>query len=125
MMIQAIEAGADGAMPKNASHNELLKAVEVVCEGGEYFGHEVTKAMLQKYRARNSASSPKSSTLTARELEVLKLFAQSKSYKEIASELSISTHTVESHKNNILKKLKLKTVVDLAKYALREGFVDE
>ncbi len=62
--------------------------------------------------------------LTQREIEVIKLFAERLSFKEIANKLIISTRTVETHKKNILTKLELKNTVDLVKYAILNGISD-
>jgi two-component system response regulator NreC len=61
--------------------------------------------------------------LSARELEVLKLFAQSMTNSEIAENLFISIRTVETHKNNIMRKLNLRTTVDMVKFALRNNLI--
>lgn len=62
--------------------------------------------------------------LSAREMEVLKLFAQSMTNKEIADRLFISVRTVESHKNNIMRKINLKSTVDMVKFAIRNNLTD-
>jgi len=124
MMVQAVEAGANGALPKNAPQEDLIQAIESVYQGKDYFGDSVSQALVQKFLHNKNNESP-ISLLSEREIEVIKLFAQSKSYKEIASILFISPNTVESHKVNILKKLNLKTIVDIAKFALKNGLVED
>jgi two-component system response regulator NreC len=72
----------------------------------------------------NEARKEREKSLSTREMEVLKLFAQSFTNKEIADRLFISVRTVESHKNNIMRKINLKTSVDMVKFAIRNNLVD-
>ena len=62
-------------------------------------------------------------TLSEREMDVLKLFAESYTNQEIADKLFISTRTVESHKNNIMRKINLRTIVDFVKFAIRNNLI--
>jgi DNA-binding NarL/FixJ family response regulator len=70
-----------------------------------------------------SGKTPSLPTLTERELEVVKLVAEGYLNKEIADKLNISIRTVDTHKNNILQKLKLKSTVELVKYAIRHDLI--
>jgi len=119
-IFNAIKAGASGYLPKTANRTELIGAVRQVYQGNEYFDPTISNIILKSYirqaKHDNVASGQK---LTARETEILRLFAGGRSNTEIADELFISVRTVESHKNHIMQKFELKSTVDLVKFAIR------
>ena len=122
----ALKAGAKSYLPKNTNRHELIEAVEIVYQGGEYFNEFISNIILKSYIKKAKAESTdedKQALLTNREKEVLTLFAEGLSNQEIAEKLFISIRTVESHKNHIMQKFKLKSVVDLVKYAIRSGII--
>lgn len=124
----SIEAGAKGYLPKTTSQAELLQAIQKVSTGAEYYNTEVSEVLLKSYiRKTKNASKEKEEPqiqLTKRESEIIVLFAEGLSNKEIADKLFISIRTVESHKNNIMQKLDLKSTVELVKYAIRHKMID-
>jgi DNA-binding NarL/FixJ family response regulator len=124
----SIEAGAKGYLPKTTSQAELLEAIHKVSTGSEYYNTEVSEVLLKSFiRKTKNASKEKDEPqvqLTKRELEIIVLFAEGLSNKEIADKLFISIRTVESHKNNIMQKLELKSTVELVKYAIRHKMID-
>lgn len=124
----SIEAGAKGYLPKTTTQKELLNAIHKIQNGGEYYNDDVSNIMLKSYikRTQNAGKEKeeKQVTLTRRENEILKHFAEGLSNKEIADKLFISIRTVESHKNNIMQKLELKSTVELVKYAIRNNIID-
>ncbi|MBK8807501.1 MAG: response regulator transcription factor [Bacteroidales bacterium] len=124
----AIEAGAKGYLPKTTSQDELINAIKKINSGGEYYNNDVSEVLLKSYikKTQNAAKhkQDKQVTLTKREAEILKSFAEGLSNQEIADRLFISIRTVESHKNNIMQKLELKSTVELVKYAIRNNIVD-
>ncbi len=123
-VFDALKAGALGYLPKNAKRVEILEAINKVYEGEEYLAESITSTVLKTYISRARRSEPdKNIELSKREIEIVELFSEGLTYKEIANHLYISTRTVESHKNNILEKLELKTIVDLVKYAIRNGII--
>lgn len=123
----ALKAGAKSYLPKNASRKELIEAVCKVYEGGEYFNETISNIILRSYvkkaKNENGESSKTQKLLTKREKQVLKLFAEGMSNGEIADKLFISVRTVESHKNHIMSKFQLKSVVDLVKFAIKNGIL--
>lgn len=128
-VLAALEAGVKGFLPKDSSQEELLDAIRTVFEGKEYFADSVAKTVLKAHvsHARNKLTErneQKKIPLTDRETEIVKLFFEGLSYKQIADRLFISRRTVESHKNNIMEKLELKSMTDLFKYALRNRIVE-
>jgi len=122
----AIQSGANGYLPKDTRRNELLEAIESICEGNDYFNKDISLTMLKSYVAKTKKASANESKpqLTRRELEIVKLIAEGYINKEIAERLSISIRTVDSHKTNIMQKLELKSAVDLVKYAIKEKLIE-
>ena len=126
-VFDSLKAGALGYLPKNAKRDEILQAIYKVNEGEEYIAESITNAVLKTYiskaRNLNYIDPIRNIELSKREIEIVELFSEGLSYKEIANRLYISTRTVESHKNNILEKLELKTIVDMVKYAIKNGII--
>lgn len=114
---EAMKAGAQAYVVKSAGIDELLRAIRAVLAGHRFLSPEVTSGMIP----RPSAESPPTSLLTAREKEVLRLLASGRRSTEIAASLDISVATVEVHRRNIRKKLRLNSVADLTRYAIRQG----
>jgi DNA-binding NarL/FixJ family response regulator len=127
-VFNALKAGARAYLPKNTTRQELEQAMQEVMEGGSYFGEPVSTLILKSYMrmAREDANEegPGEKDLTVREMDILRLFAEGKTNQEIARELFISIRTVESHKNHIMRKLEIRSVVDLVKFAIRKGIID-
>jgi RNA polymerase sigma factor (sigma-70 family) len=128
-VLASLEAGVKGFLPKDSSQDELLGAIHAVFEGKEYFADSVAKTVLNAHvnHARNKLNDrieTKKIPLTERETEIVKLFFEGLSYKQVADRLFISRRTVETHKNNIMEKLELKTMTDLFKYALKNRIVE-
>jgi len=126
-IFNAIKAGAMAYLPKNTNRKELITAIQQVAAGEEYFSEAVSNIILKSYVKKVKTDEEKSSAnkaLSKRELEILKLFAEGKSNKEIANSLFISTRTVESHKNHIMQKLELKSTVELIKFAIKNNIIE-
>jgi DNA-binding NarL/FixJ family response regulator len=120
----AIRAGADGYLLKEDAEVELFSAIDTVRQGKTYVSpllqEEVNNCWAQSCRGESRPLAP---TLTIRETEVLKLIGEGKAKKEIADLLSISIHTVEHHRENIMSKLNLKTSSGLVRYAIQKNLV--
>ena len=114
---QAMEAGADGYLLKEDADTELLKAVRTIREGNRFIS-----SLLSSELASLVTGKSKIGALTPRERQVAKLVAEGKSSKEIAELLYISVFTVRRHRESIMKKLDLKNVADLVRYALDHGY---
>ena len=127
-IFNSLKAGARGYLPKNTSRDELLEAIYTINRGEEFFGESISKIMLKSYikRATNE-DQPEDKThpiLTSREIEILKLYVEGLINKEISDKLDISIRTVETHKNHIMRKLGLKSTVELVKFAIRNKIAE-
>lgn len=117
----ALDAGAKGFVPKNAGGDELEFAINSILKGQTYLSPSITDQMFMK---GNNGNGPNPvSVLTKREVEILKLLADGKSNKEIGKMLFISSRTVDTHRSNILKKLKAKNNQELVKISIQAGLV--
>ncbi|ALS25145.1 response regulator [Paenibacillus naphthalenovorans] len=125
-LFRAIQAGASGYILKSAPHEELLAAIQSVAEGNAYLYPSATKRLMGEYleRLKQGENTGPFDTLSEREKEVLALVAKGYSNKEIADQLIISVKTVETHKSNVMEKLKLKTRPELVKFALKKGLLN-
>jgi two-component system response regulator NreC len=121
-VLNMFKAGAAGYMLKDCAFKDLAKAIRVVMSHKTYLSHEIADIVVKDYLA---SSSPTESSvfqrLSPREREVLQLIAEGKTSAQIADNLHISVKTVESHRQQIMIKLKIKSVAELTKYAIREG----
>ncbi len=122
---QAIAAGADGYVLKEDADKDLFVAIDTILEGRIYISHFLTDESWQDWaQIRRGKRAPSfSEPLTVREREILKLIAEGKSSKEIATLLCISIRTVERHRANVMDKLRVRRTADLVAYAIRKGYV--
>jgi DNA-binding NarL/FixJ family response regulator len=117
LVTRVLRAGARAFVVTDGSLEELQRAIQVTLDGRLFLSPELEGTIAQ------SLSEPVSllSTLTHREIEVLQLIAEGKSTRRVAETLSVSTKTVETHRQHIMAKLQLYSVAELTKYAIREG----
>jgi len=111
-----IKAGIKGFLTKSCSKKEILEAVDTIRDGGKFFCNKVVDIITTDEDFTYSE-------LSEREMEIVKLISKGKSSANIASTLNISVHTVNSHRKNILKKLRLKSPTELIIYAAERGWV--
>ena len=118
LVMRVLKAGARAFILTDGGLEELQRAVQASMEGRIYLspGLEATIA-----RSLGEPSSTASEILTHREIEVLQLLAEGKSTKRVAETLSVSTKTVETHRLHIMAKLRLYSIAELTKYAIRQG----
>jgi DNA-binding NarL/FixJ family response regulator len=121
---RAVQDGADGYLLKDSAVQDLVAAIEAVRAGRAYYSPPVQRELSELLRAHSAPPRPMD-TLTDREREVLQLVVKGLSTKDIASQLGISTRTVETHRANLMRKLNLKSVALLTQFAIREGLVKE
>jgi DNA-binding NarL/FixJ family response regulator len=115
---EMLNAGAVAYVDKYSALEELGRAVRCAMQGRIYLSRAVTAASEAPV---NSMAEP--GALSVREREVLALLAAGRRSREIAAQLSLSFHTVEVHRRNIMRKLRLHGVADLTRYAIREGLI--
>jgi RNA polymerase sigma factor (sigma-70 family) len=120
-----LQAGADGYVLKDATHDELMIAIQSVLEDKTYLSHSVSKKVIEGYLKAKEGQMPNSTLelLSPREREVLKLIAEGYKNKEIAADLCISIKTVEKHRTNLMKKLDLHSSAALTFYAIEQNLV--
>ncbi len=115
-----LNKGAKGFMPKNARIEELEFAIDAILQGNTYLSPTITAALIAGDRNESTSLS----VLTKREVEILKYLADGKPNREIGKILHISSRTVDTHRSNILKKLKVKTNAELVKLAIGAGLIE-
>jgi len=124
-LLRALNAGAKGYLLKDAAEVDLVRAVHSVSRGKPFFSPEITQVLLEDYvrflQQRNLQDSYE--LLTDREKEVLQLLAHGKSNKEAAAALDLSTNTIESHRNSLMKKLNLHNTAEIVLYAVRKKII--
>ncbi|MCL4110753.1 UNVERIFIED_CONTAM: hypothetical protein GTU68_009178 [Idotea baltica] len=133
-VLKSIEAGAYGYLLKDTSKEEFVKAIYTVYEGDKYFSGDISDVLVKKYleNAKTGFSAPTAMkqapensdfSLTRREREVLQLAVSGKSNREIAETLSKSVRTIEAHRFNLMKKMGVKNLMELASKAQQYGLV--
>lgn len=121
-VVEALAAGAKGYLLKDCAAEELVRAIRTVAGKETYLCPKAAELIVKDYMKRLPESAPTSdSLLSTRENEVLQLIAEGQNTKEIAFTLAISIKTVETHRQQIMKKLNLHSVAELTRYAIREG----
>jgi two-component system response regulator NreC len=121
-VLNMLKAGAAGYMLKDSAFTDLAKAIRAVMMGKTYLSHEVTDIVVKDYvSSPQSTESSGFQLLSPREREVLQLLAEGKTSAKIGEKLHISVKTVETHRQQIMVKLRIKSVAELTKYAIREG----
>lgn len=121
-VLKSINAGADGYLLKGSSKEEFLKALRTVSDGGKYFSGDISSILIGQLTNSNPSSEVKLAfnqemLITKREKEILSLLLSGKGNKEIAEVLDISKRTAEVHRFNLMKKLKVKNLMELANKA--------
>jgi DNA-binding NarL/FixJ family response regulator len=123
-VIEALRHGAAGYVLKDASYTDLVRAIREVMAGWRYLSPPLSKVAIDAYQEKaNAATTDRYDMLTAREREVLQLAADGHSNNEIANRLEISPRTAETHRANLMRKLRLRTHTDLIKYAIERRIV--
>lgn len=117
-----MEQGADGYLLKTCGRDELLRAVQAVHEGNKHFSAAITETLLQQ-RSEASSRDDRLAAISTREREVLAALAEGLSNKEIGERLFISPRTVDTHRSNLMKKLKVHNLAGLVRLAIAAGLV--
>ena len=127
-VLKSIKAGADGYLLKGSSKEEFLKALHTIAQGGKYFSGDISSILIGQLSNPTVSLDSKPSTdeemmITKREKEILKLLLSGKGNKEIAEALDISKRTAEVHRFNLMKKLKVKNLIELSNKASEYSLV--
>ncbi|MBI9080942.1 MAG: response regulator transcription factor [Pseudodesulfovibrio sp.] len=127
-IVEAFQAGATGYMVKESAAAQLIKGLDTVAAGELFLDNALSQEVVFKLMQTKSDKTKNKldpySTLTAREQEVLRMLAEGLTTKNVAQKLYISPKTVENHRTNLMKKLNLKSTVELIRYAARLGLID-
>jgi DNA-binding NarL/FixJ family response regulator len=120
-VLESVRAGANGYLLKDTAATELRTAIRAVCRGESYFSPPVASRLSAAVRGDAHASGL--DQLTGREREVLLGVVRGRTNKEIAATLGISHRTVETHRESLMRKLQIRTVAELTRFALSAGIV--
>lgn len=117
---EMLQAGISGFVLKNTGKKELIDALEKIADGGMYFSEAISLEIMRSTASSNAAIE---TSLTPREIEIVKLIGAELNNAQIGDKLFISERTVETHRKNIFRKINVKSVAGLMKYALEKGIV--
>jgi len=120
MIDNLIENDVDGYVPKNAEKEELLKAIRTIIGGEKYFSKEIKDIYVENKFNKKKENEIK---LTQREIDVITLIAQEFTTQEIADQLFLSKHTIESYRKNLIAKLDVRNLAGLTKYAIKKKYI--
>jgi DNA-binding NarL/FixJ family response regulator len=123
-----LDAGVRGYIVKSDSDRDLVVAVEALANHKPFFTPRATELILNNFNSKGGSVSELPETigdrLTSREREIVQLLSEGKSSKEVASALSISVKTAETHRANIMRKLEIHSVSELVRYAVRNQIIE-
>ena len=124
---ELLEAGVSGYVLKQSAASELLRAIRMVASGGNYLDPSMTGKVFGNYVGKSAKprGETRGSQLTERESESLRYIALGYSNNEIAEKMDISVKTVEAHKANALRKLQMRSRIDIVRYAILQGWMQE
>lgn len=121
---RALRAGAAGYVLKLAAPEELVQAIRAALDGGTFVSPALARAVFDTKEAGATEVVERIALLTSHQREILRMFAEGLSAKEIAKKLDISSRTVESHKYQIMESLGAQSSAELIRFAIRYGIVD-
>ena len=123
---QLIAAGANGYVLKQSAPYELINAIRVVARGSAYLDAALTNKVMRSYaKSTVSLRGENQQQLTDRESETLRLIALGYSNKEIAARIDLSVKTIEAHKANGMRKLGISSRIDIVRYAILQGWMQD
>ena len=124
-VLRALKAGARGYLLKESPEADFIHAIRSVSQGKAFFSPAVSRMLVEDYvrQLQDKDIEDSYDLLTQRERELLQLFAEGKSNKDVANMLNLSVYTVETHRGNIMDKLNLHSVPELILYAVRKGVI--
>jgi DNA-binding NarL/FixJ family response regulator len=119
--VRMLKSGASGYINKDCSHEELIEAIKKVISGRGYISSTLSELLASEIR--EGSEKPIHQTLTDREFQIFCMIASGNSLDEIAEKLFLSKNTISNHRNNIMKKLKLKNNAEITAYAMKNEIV--
>jgi DNA-binding NarL/FixJ family response regulator len=124
-LAESVEIGANGYVLKDSPADQLVTAIREVHRGGSYLSPRLLTRLVDGFREQghNALRQPRFGTLTKREREILKMLAEGRSVKEIASGFDLSVKTVEAHKFNLMRKLDIHNKAQLVQYAIQKKVI--
>jgi DNA-binding NarL/FixJ family response regulator len=122
-VLQALRAGAAGYLLKGSAVAELELAIRAVARGETYLSPTVSKHVVDEYVRRTGGAPDPVAALTPRQREILQLVAEGHTSKDIARQLGLSHRTVETHRNQLMKRLDIHDLTGLVRFAVRVGMV--
>ncbi len=123
MIVTGFEAGAMAYVPKNFKPGQLIEAIQTVVKGEHYSKGFVSEILIESFLKSKSKKDGYSGKLTERETEILQAITKGMTNQQLADNLHISVRTVEAHKSNIMKKLKINSTAELVVYAIKHKIV--
>ena len=120
---EVLQAGARGYVLKSDADQSLIAAVESLRQHKPFLTSKVTEFVLEGYMRGAEAGQDAAESITPREREIIQLLAEGSSNKEVAATLGVSVKTIETHRANIMRKLHLRSISDLVRYAIRNKMV--
>jgi len=124
-VLRALKSGVKGYLLKDSAESDLIAAVRHVMTGKTFFSPAITNMLVQDYirEIRQRGVEDSYELLTSRERELLQLMAEGRTAKEIAADLNLSAHTIDTHRANIMRKLNVNSISELILYAMRKGII--
>jgi two-component system, NarL family, response regulator NreC len=124
-VLRALKSGVKGYLLKDSAESDLIAAVRHVMTGKPFFSPAISNMLVQDYirEIRQRGVEDSYELLTSRERELLQLMAEGRTAKEIATDLNLSAHTIDTHRANIMRKLNVNSTSELILYAMRKGII--
>lgn len=120
-IVESLRLGACGYLLKSSARDDLIRAVQAAKEGKCYLSLDAATQLVEGFVRKVDPESK--DLLTNREREILQMIAEGKTNKEIATTLHLSLKTIETHRSNLMRKIKVKDVTGLVQYAIRKGLI--
>ncbi|HWA33954.1 MAG TPA: response regulator transcription factor [Cyclobacteriaceae bacterium] len=117
---RALKAGASGYLSKESIHDDLVGAIRTVMRGKKFITPSIAETLVEEFQA---GGQPAHANLSDRELDVLKALAAGQTVSEIAKKLSLSLTTISTYRARVLKKMRMRSNAELARYAFEKGLV--
>ncbi len=121
-ILEVLETGVNGFLFKDCYEDEITRAADAIIAGEKFYCNKVFEILMEK-RKQKAVDDCLPTELTAREIDIIKFVVTGKSTQDIAEKLNLSPHTISTHRKNILKKLKIKSPVELVTYAYDLGLI--